>query len=505
MTEAGDLTGGDARSPWLEGAARQRDAARGELRFEVVVVGGGILGVVTAYRLACEGIDVALVEAGRIAGGTSGHTTAKVSALQQTTYTELEDRHGADAAAAYAAGNRAAVDSLRRMTEAEGIACEMRDRDAVVFARDDDERQSLEREAEAAARAGLDVELEGPGSALAEWVAAVRLPDQLELHPRLLLDGLVAAAERRGATVFEGTRVRHASKLPGQLELRTVDATLQCERAVLATLMPILDRGFFFSRLTAERSYSLGFTAGPEVGTMAISAGSPTLSLRSHPRGDGELLILGGAAHTVGGQGSPGESYETLEAWGRDLGLSGRPAYRWSAHDLFSADGLPYAGSLTPTGEGVLFAGGFRKWGLTNAVWCADVLTESILGRDHDDAGLLRPNRLTATSLKGLSKEALKTTRHMARWFRPRLKSAESLAPGEAGLVRKGLVPVAAYRDEQGELRSMTPACTHLGCPLTWNEPESTWDCPCHGSRFGVDGSVLQGPATRPLAAREDE
>jgi glycine/D-amino acid oxidase-like deaminating enzyme/nitrite reductase/ring-hydroxylating ferredoxin subunit len=499
-----DVTGfGETMSSrWLAGAGGPtRAPARGRLDYEVVVVGGGFTGVSAAYRLAQAGVRVALLEAGRIGSGVSGHTTAKLSALQQRTYSEIASTHGRERAAAYAEGNLEAVEWVAATVEREGIECDLRRSPAVIFARSGEGVGDLGEEASAAAEAGLSVEEQAPLERM-HWPAkaAISLPDQLELHPVRFLDGLVAAAEAAGAEVFEDARVLSTSKLPGRTTVSTAEAEIRCERLVLATLMPILDRGGFFARLTCERSYSISLPLRKPLEGMYISFEQPTVSLRSHPNGDGEQLILGGAGHTVGAGGDPAESYEKLESFARDhLGLAVEPTHRWSAHDLRSADGYPYAGRLIPTGESILFASGFRKWGLTNGIWCSRVLAEGILGERSADAELLAPNRLTPASLKGIGREGLKTSRHLARWALPRLRRAEDLEPGEGGLVRARAAPIGAYRAPSGELRKLVPACTHLGCPLQWNQADTSWDCPCHGSRFDTDGAVLQGPATRPL------
>lgn len=506
MVRGGDLSDSGSNSPWLIGGSEgSRPQAEGELSFDVVVVGGGWLGTITAYRLALAGVDVALVEAGRIGGGVSGHTTAKVSALQQSTYSELASRHGSEAASAYAAGNLAAVEAVRALIAEEGISCDERSRPAVIYARNEEELDPLAEEAEAARLAGLELH-EDLDVAPAGSVAAVRLDDQLELHPGKFLDGLATAAAEHGAKVFEQSRVITASKLPGRLTLNTDHAEISCERAVLATQMPILDRGVFFPRLTAKRSYAVAWRGQPEIGAMQISAGSdPTRSIRSH-RGlddgaaEGELLVIGGSGHTVGGRGDATSSYADLEAFAAaEYGVEGEPDFRWSSHDLHAADGLPYAGPLTPFGDSILFGSGFRKWGLTNGVWCSAVLVEELLGRKHPDAKLLRPNRVSATAARGVAFEGAKTSWQMARWLAPPLRSADDLGPGEGAIARSGVAPVAAYRGEDGALHKLLPACTHLGCPVSWNEADRTWDCGCHGSRFAADGGVIQGPATRAM------
>ena len=494
---------GESMDPyWLADAGGPtRPAAAGETSHEVAVVGAGFTGLMTAYLLATEGVDVCVLEAGRISSGVSGHTTAKLSALQQVTYSDIESTHGEERSKAYARGNLNAVESVAGIIEAEGIECDLRRNEAVIFARTEDGFSDLAEESAAARRAGLDVQGDGTDPGL-RWPAlrSISLPNQLELHPRRFLDGLASAAERAGAVIYESSRVVSASKLPGDLELRTDDATVTCKRAVIATLMPILDRGVFFSRLTCKRSYSVAYRIDEPLGGMYISIEEPTESLRSHPDGEGEMLILGGAGHTLGDGTDPAECYAKLKEFAAlHLGVAGEPVHYWSAHDLMPADGYPYAGQLTPFGEKILFASGFRKWGLTNGVWCARVLADEIVGRDNPDAELLKPNRLTPSTLSGVAEVGMTTSKHMARWAVPRLKSAEDLEPGEGGLTRAGAIPVGAYRTPSGELRKVVPACTHLGCPLQWNAADTSWDCPCHGSRFDTEGDVLQGPATRPL------
>jgi glycine/D-amino acid oxidase-like deaminating enzyme len=247
-------------------------------------------------------------------------------------------------------------------------------------------------------------------------------------------------------------------------------AAVHATDVVVATLMPFLDRGLWFARLTPMRSYCIAARAPreriPEI--MAISADQPSRSIRGAvgPGGE-ELLIVGGEGHPTGEDADTRRRYGALERFAREQFSATEVTHRWSAHDLQPADGLPYIGRYTPLSHHVWTAAGFRKWGMTNATMAAEILTERLAGRDHDLAATFDTNRLDPRkAATGVVKEVVKDTRHF-------------------------VLDHLRRRD--------APVCTHLGCRLSWNTAETSWDCPCHGSRFAADGTVLTGPATKPL------
>ena len=453
-------------SVWVDtaSAAPPRPRLEGDVEADVVVIGGGIVGVTTALLLREAGASVVLLEATRIGLGVTGYTTAKVSSQHGFVYARTRSKHGADAARAYGEANEAALDWIAHRVSRDGIDCDFRRRPSYAYLSAGSSRAEAEREAEAAAEAGLPATLVDDTPLPYPVAAAVRFDDQAEFHALDYLNGL---ARQIPDGVYEETR---ATGLDGgrRSVVETTGGRVTAEQVVVATGYPILDRSFAFARVHAERSYALLCRiAGEPPPGMFISADSPTRSVRAVPVAGEELLMVGGEGHRTGEGGDTERRYETLEAFAREHWDVRSVDYRWSSQDNFTIDGLPYAGPVNPLSKRILMATGFAKWGLTNGTAAAMVLTDLILGRENPWAALFNPNRL-----------------------KPRAAAPKLVEDG----ARVGLHLAGDWIRDRG-----APTCTHMGCKLKWNSAEASWDCPCHGSRFAEDGSVLQGPAVRPL------
>ena len=358
---------------------------------------------------------------------------------------------------------------------------------------------------EAALAAGLNASFVSQVPLPFPTAGAIRVDNQAEFHPQKFLVGLAAALERGGARIFEDTRaLRLRDGAPCRVE--TTGGGVTADHVVVATHFPFPDRGLFFARVHAERSYCVAAPlTGPPPEGMFISASSPTRSLRFHPVAGREVVIVGGEGHKVGQGGPTSPRYEALEEFTREHFDAGEVAYRWSAQDNYSADGAPLVGRITPRSRGSYTATGYRKWGLAMAAAAAEMLTDAIAGRDSPWRDFFDSNRLTPfSSAKPLVKENANVGFH---FFADRLTrrsgdTADDLAPGEGKVVSRHGRQVAVSRDDDGKVHAVSARCTHLGCILAWNDAERSWDCPCHASRFAADGSVLQGPAVHPLEGR---
>jgi Rieske Fe-S protein len=289
----------------------------------------------------------------------------------------------------------------------------------------------------------------------------------------------------------------------GPLEVETDRGTARAGAVVVATNMPILDRGAFFARATAQRSYAAAFEAPqPAVQGMYLSADSPSRSLRSHPGPDGDLLLVGGNGHPTGRGGPTGHRVEDLRAWTAQHFGVGEPTHAWSAQDYVTASGVPFVGPAFPGRHDLLVAGGYAKWGMTNAVAGALALSAGILGGHVDWAGVFDPwsrHQLAGApdALRYNAEVGLEMTRG---WVRPLLhRPGSAPADGEVRYAKPG-PPIACSRVD-GEVRRTSAVCPHLGGIVRWNDAERSWDCPLHGSRFGAQGDVLEGPATSGLHA----
>ena len=491
-------------SYWLDTTPTPQHPVLGrDLEVDVAVVGGGFTGILTALLLAQEGRDVAVLEAGRIGGGTTGHTSAKITPLHGLVYDELTSKFGRSGAATYAAAQQRGLELIRELVAEHGIDCDLRTQAAYTYAADPDQVSGVEQEAEAAREAGLEAELVGDVPLPYAVERAVRLADGADFHARKFVLGAADAFIAAGGRIFEQTPIVTLRERGGPHMETEGGMRVQAQHVVVATLMPVFDRAVYWSRLTAKRSYCIACRIEGEVPAgMHITAGSPTRSIRGIVHGDEELLMVGGEGHNTGEDDDTRDRYTALEEFARRHWNVTEVTHRWSAHDLQPADGVPYIGRYTPLSKNVWTAAGFRKWGFTNGAMAAELLTALVQGREHERAAFFDPYRFTPLrSVKGVASEVLKDGRHFVgdRLRGGNAGSVEEVPAGEARLVRIGGKLIGAYRDDEGAVHAVNPTCTHVGCRLGWNTAERSWDCPCHGSRFAPDGTVLQGPATAPL------
>jgi glycine/D-amino acid oxidase-like deaminating enzyme/nitrite reductase/ring-hydroxylating ferredoxin subunit len=474
-----------------------------DLSVDVAIVGAGMVGITAALMLQRQGATVALIEGGRVAGGVTAYTTAKLSSGHGLHYERLESSFGADGARSYGQANEGAIEQIAGWIDELGIDCDWRRKPHFVYSVQEAQRAQMEREAAAAQRAGLPASLVTEAPELPfPIVAAVRYDDQAEFHPRKYLLGLIDAVDAGGAQVFERSRVVSAGDGP-QARVTTADGyTVTADDVIVATHFPFMDRGFYFARQHAERSYALGvYVDDHQVEGMYISTESPAHTLRSIPTERGEMLLVGGESHKTG-QADEVERYARVEGWARQHWRVSEVAYRWSTQDAMPVDGVPYVGKLNPGAKSIWTATGFLKWGLTNGTAAAAILTERIGGRSHPHADVFDSVRFKPlASAKELVKENADVALHFVKDHleRPDERSVDDLRAGEGGTVRVGTRKVGAYRDDDGVLHAVSTVCTHLGCAVHWNGAERSWDCPCHGSRFHWDGTVLEGPAVKDL------
>jgi len=473
----------------------------GDVESDVAVLGGGITGLTTALLLKRDGARVVLLEGRRIGSGVTGCTTAKVTALQQTIYRQLRRRHGSDGAATYAEASLTGVELVAALAAEEDIECDLERRPAFTYAAEEGERDVVESEHDAASGAGLPVRLVEDVDVPYATHGAVRLDAQLQLHPIRYVQGLARAVHGDGSTVFEGSAALDVDS-DGPCRIRTDSGTVTAQQVVVATHYPLLDRGLFFARLEPTRSYCIAarIPGTPPQG-MSISAGRTTRSVRSY----GEALVLGGEGHTTGARKATPERYRQLEEFAREHWSAAETTHRWSAQDPVSWDLLPVIGRYHSGSSRLFVASGFHKWGFSSATFGARIIGDLIAGRDNPWVDRFNPSRI---GVRGLPKLAEMNARVAADFLGDRViptlrGTASDLPPGDARVLRDGLGKTGVFRGDDGTLHAVSLRCTHLGCLLRFNGAERSWDCPCHGSRFEIDGAVLEGPASVPLERKQ--
>ncbi|OCF87001.1 FAD-dependent oxidoreductase [Nocardia brasiliensis] len=490
------------RSLWLNDAevpARLRLTPGS--RFDTVVIGAGLTGLATALLLAENGVQVAVVEAKRIGGGTTGATTGKISLLQGIRAQRIRRLHTAGTLRDYVAANREGQQWLLRFCAEHAVPVQQAD--ALTYAQRESEIDFVRTEYEVTRQAGLPTELIPELDLPFPTFGAVRLADQAQVDPMAVLAALAVDVEAHAAPIYESTLVHNVRRGPdGDLTVETEHGDLGAGTVVLATGTPILDRGGFFARLTAQRSYLVAYRIAAELPReMYLSAGQPTRSLRYAPTPDGDLLLVGGNGHPVGRTRSERRQLDDLTTWTRKWFPTAELVQEWSAQDYAPVGELPYVGPLLPGQDSILVGTGYAKWGLTNGIAAAVALAGRITGKSPSWAGALaswRPGELKSLPSAASANGAV-AQRLTAGWLRAAARGAHTVPAEGCGAVRRhGLRPTATSTVD-GVTTTVSAVCPHLYGIVRWNDAERSWDCPLHGSRFAADGTLLEGPATESL------
>lgn len=476
---------------------------------DVIVVGAGIAGVTTAYLLQRSGKRVLLLDDGEPGDGETGRTTAHLSNAIDDRYTEMIRLHSESGARMAADSHTAAIDTIERIAREETIDCDFERVDGYLMLAPDQPPAALDKELDAARRAGLeDVErmdrppIHHPGPCL-------RFPRQGRFHALKYLAGLTRAFLARGGRFAARAHVSSVGQEGERAHVHVGPdhATIEADAVVVATNSPISDRFAIHTKQAAYRTYAIA--ARVPKGAVPDALYWDTLDsyhyVRLQPEDGYDLLIVGGEDHKTGDARDMESRWAALETWTREhFPQAGAVDYRWSGQVMEPFDGLAFIGRDPAYGGRIFVATGDSGMGMTHGTIAGLVLCELIHGGDSPWAALYDPGRKMTSKLGTYLRENMDVGRQYLDYVRrSEVESEQGIAPGQGAVLKFGGKPIAVYRDETGALHRRSAVCPHLKCVVHWNPGEKTWDCPCHGSRFAVDGAVLNGPATQPLAQVE--
>lgn len=495
----------DATDPLWTNAPRKGSypqyAGEGD-HWDVVVIGAGITGILCAFLLKRAGLRVAVFESDAVAAGVSGRTSAHLTQVLDTRFHQLSRHLGDAATGAVARACGEAIGFLEHLAVEQEIDCDFARLPGYLFAQNQEQAEELEAERAACLRAGIDARW-GPSLPLPLPVTgSLEFPRQARFHPRAFLYGLAAQIPDGRCAVFERTHVEaiydgHPCRL-----VVSGGAEATADRVVMATHVP-LSSVVLQTRLAHYQSYVVSGPSPLPLEGLFWDLEDPYHYIRPVVVNGERHLIVGGGDHKTGQEPDTQAALERVAAYARKLGVTVEHA--WSAAVIEPVDGLPLIGK-TP-GKGSLYVGtGYSGTGLTFGTLAAQIIAGELTGQPHPAAEHFDPSRFTPLqSIRAFLAENVDYPLHLLgdAVAPAEARSIDGIAPGEGKLLRVGSKRLAVYRDFDGSLRAVSAVCTHLGCHVHFNNAERTWDCPCHGSRYDVEGRVLDGPALKPLARAE--
>jgi glycine/D-amino acid oxidase-like deaminating enzyme/nitrite reductase/ring-hydroxylating ferredoxin subunit len=487
-------------SYWNDTApARAFPPLAGDIEADVAIIGGGIVGVTAARMLKDRGLSVALVEALKVGEEVTGKSTAKITSQHNIAYTIIEKKFGEEGARIYADANEAGLRTIRALASAHGLDCSLETRPAFTYTNDEDEVARIEAEVAAARRFGLPASLTRDTGLPFDVLAAMRWDDQAQFHPVKYVKGLAATIPGGGCHVFEGSRVTDWDPR----RIAAAGGSVRARHVVMATHLPLGKTGLFFAENYPHmHPVIMGRAERRRVPPgMYISVETPRHSVRGHRDDEGrDWLIFAGPSFKHGHVEDERDCFADLEGFAsRHFGVGAD--YRWTNEDYTPMDHAPFIGWSSSRHEAYLVATGFNAWGISNGTAAAMLIADLVDGKDNPwlklfDATRIKPVAGAAEFVKGNAE----TAAHLiGGYLAKKPHGFDELAPGEAAVLKVDGRNVAGYRDPDGALHACSAVCTHMGCLVGWNETDRSWDCPCHGSRFALDGSVIHGPAVAPL------
>lgn len=454
---------------------------------DAVVIGAGMAGILTAYKLSQRGLDVAVIDAQNAGGGVTKNTTAKITSQHGLTYHKLLSAYGLERAKMYAQANESAINEYEKIARELDVDCDFERAQAFVYSNTD--KELIRREMNAAVMCGIDAFYTESSSLPFKIKAAYGFRNQAQFDPMKFLNGVA-----RRLKIYEHTKAVDIDIKNGAVI--TERGKITAKHIVVCTHYPFYNKkGYYFVRLFQQRSYVVAVKTGYQLGGMYISADDSGFSFRRA----GEYVLLGGCQHRTGDtkQNCYGRLIHAAKLYFPKAPVTNR----WAAQDCVAPDNIPYIGRYSSAVPRLYVATGFNKWGMTSSMAAAGIITDLILTNKSKYEKLFTPQRYNIAASQKNTAENIKfiSSGMVGKFFKIPKNNVDDLRPDSGNVIYFEGKKLGVYKNKSGKLHAVSPVCPHLGCELKFNNEDKSWDCPCHGSRFDINGKCINNPANRGL------
>lgn len=474
------------------------------LKTDVCIIGGGLTGISCGYYLSKAELNVCILEKDRIMEKASGHTTAKITAQHGLIYKYLFDSYGKDFAKKYLTSNLEAITSIKNIIDTENIECDFEFQNSYIYTTDSNNIRKIKDEANILKKLNYETRLLDKLDLPVNNVKiALEFNHQAQFNPMKYAVSLCECITKNTGLIFENSKVIGLNKFGNQYIINCNKQSVIAKHVIIATRYPIINfPGLHFLKMYSETSNLIALEANePLFNGMYINEDTPTLSFRTAIYNDKKILLVGGFSHKTGSKIDLSNSYNYLEQQALKMYPSAKVLYKWNTHDSISLDKIPYIGEFSNIYPNVYVATGFKKWGMTTSNVAANIISDKILGKENTYNDIYKATRLRPIKNRKELGNIIKETSHSLIFNKFDLPSSkpEDINNCEGKIVNYNGKKIGIYKDENGKEYKITPNCTHLGCELSWNNLDKTWDCPCHGSRYNFDGKLIYGPSYKDL------
>ena len=491
-------------SLWIETTKNKSNfkTLNGNEETEICVIGGGLFGLTTAYYLTKCGKKVIVLEKGEIGSKVSGNTTGKITSQHDLFYAHLIDDYGEEYAKKYLEANEKAIENIKQIIKEEQIDCDFSMQKSYVYTTKEDEVLEIQKEVAVVNKLGKNAKFVNKIDLPIKIKGAIEFEGQAQFHPRKYMLGLANSIEKQNK-IYQYTTVTDVEKNGEKYKVYTDKGSVEAKYIVMASHFPIINMpGFYFVKMYQSTSYLIAVETKSQLPQgMYINVKEPMYSFRTANYNGKEILLIGGVGNKTGEQIEDNSHYKKLEKKAREMYPDCKILYRWNTRDCISLDKIPYIGEFSNLMKNVYVGTGFKKWGMTSTNVAANIVTDKIMGNKNKYEEIFTATRMKPIKNRWEVENILKQTVNSIALNKFKIEpySIEQIKNDNAAIIEINGDNIGVYKDAKGEVYAVKPNCSHLGCLLSWNNLDKTWDCPCHGSRFDYMGRNIYEPAIKNL------